>query len=89
MHIQITKQMSIVDVDGTAVLLMDNGDAAVLNTSGSWILEKLTEEVEIDEIADAVCGRFAVDRDDALKDLHAFVHELANHEMVIFNEKTT
>ncbi len=89
MHIQITKQMSIVDVDGTAVLLMDNGDAAVLNTSGSWILEKLTEEVEIDEIADAVCGRFAVDRDDALKDLHAFVHELANHEMVILNEKTT
>lgn len=89
MHIQITKQMSIVNVDGTTVLLMDNGDAAVLNTSGSWILEKLTEEVEIDEIADAVCGRFAVDRDDALKDLHAFVHELANHEMVILNEKTT
>lgn len=86
MRVQIAEQVSPANVDGTLVLLAGNGDAAVLNSSGSWILERLTEETDVNEIADAICEHFLVSRDEASRDLADFMSKLSKHKLVVLDD---
>lgn len=86
MRVQIAEQVSPANVDGTLVLLAGNGDAAALNSSGSWILERLIEETDVNEIADAICEHFLVSRDEASRDLSNFVGKLSEHKLVVLND---
>lgn len=86
MHARIAEQVSSANVDGTLVLLADNGDAAVLNSSGSWIIERLAEETDVNEITDAICERFLVSRDEALRDLSDFMGKLNKHKLVVLDD---
>lgn len=70
-------------IDGTAILIRpDSAHVKALNRTGTRIWEKLAEPSTVEELADDLCARFAIDRATALADVRAFVDELAAKGLV-------
>lgn len=70
------------DVDGTTVLLREDGAAAVLNRQASVLLSLLIEHLSIRKALDAVCARYDASEERVREDMKALVAELEGCGMV-------
>jgi len=59
----------------------------VLNGTGSYLWERLSEPQSADDLARAVCGRFSgVQWATALQDVNQILEELVSHDLVVRSE---
>jgi hypothetical protein len=72
--------------EGGLVVLPGLAEVKVLNPAGLKIFSLLDGEHTLSEIARAVCDEFEVEEEQALRDVTAFVDELARHGMLMESE---
>lgn len=68
--------------DGGLVVLPGQAEVKVLNPAGIKIYSMLDGEHSADQIAEALTEEFDVSREEALRDVLAFVQELSDHGML-------
>ena len=73
----------MLEVDGTTVLLKNNGDAAVLNAQAVNILSALIEGKTKPLVVEQVLKSYEVSRAQATEDIDAFVNKLLKNELAI------
>jgi hypothetical protein len=68
--------------DDAVVVSPQIGAVQVLNSIGTVIWQLLSEEKELSQIEAHLVNRYEVSPDQARHDLHAFLRELADHELL-------
>jgi hypothetical protein len=77
-------------VGGEMVILSaDDSSLFVLNELGTAIWEAADGRTSLDAIADSVCLEYDVDRETALRDVEAFVSDLAAAGVVTTSERAS
>ena len=81
--IKLAKGVEMLEVDGTTVLLKNNGDAAVLNAQAVNILSALIDGKTKPLVVEQVLKSYEVSRAQATEDIDAFVNKLLKNELAI------
>jgi hypothetical protein len=78
-RLQSLRQDMTVLPDGSAVLLdLDGGQVLTLSETGTFLVERLQHgTTETDALAADLCDAYAVEPDQARRDVDAFLRELA------------
>ncbi|ANM28920.1 hypothetical protein ABI59_03805 [Acidobacteria bacterium Mor1] len=68
--------------EGGLVVMSGRQEVKVLNPAAIKIFTMLDGEHSREQIAEAIAGEFDVSAEDALKDVNAFIDDLAQHGML-------
>ena len=62
--------------------LVDFSAMITLNETGAFLWNLLSDEISIEELADAMCGEYEISREEAISDVTEFVETLKNKKVL-------
>ncbi len=86
----IVKRADVVDkeIQSKSVLLnLDNGTYYTLNTVGTFIWSLINEKKEINFLIDRIAEKYAVDRDEASRDIYCLIADLHKEGLVEISDE--
>lgn len=82
MSFQLTKGTVFEDVDGTGVLIADNGDSAVISGSAKALVDALLSSPTIEEAVEQLLEVYSTERAVLLEDAKTTFEDLTLHGMM-------
>ena len=63
--------------------VVDFTSMITINETGEFIWQQLSEDTDIETVADALCAEYEVDRETAVRDVEAFVNILKDKKVLV------